>query len=67
MLVLARSVHGKTILTVPPSTTEQVIEVTVVRIQGDKVKLGFQAEKCVSIHRDDAGRKHQSPDQARQV
>jgi sRNA-binding carbon storage regulator CsrA len=36
---------------VPPSTTPQIIDVTVIEVRGEKSRLGIEADKSVQIHR----------------
>lgn len=59
MLILSRNEGQFIELTIPPSTTERTIKVTVaeIRSKGEfdaKVKLGFDADKDVRILRDNA-------------
>ena len=56
MLCLGRKEQEQVILIVPPSDVEQTIEVMVVRITSDNVRLGFQADKEVEIYREELGR-----------
>ena len=51
MLVLSRKVLETIRLFVPPSTTPQLIDVTVIEIRGQKVRLALDADKPVQIHR----------------
>jgi carbon storage regulator CsrA len=51
MLVLARHEAEEIIITVPPCKGQRRIAVNVVRINGDKVKLGFSAGDDVEINR----------------
>ncbi len=51
MLVLSRKVLETIRLFVPPSTTPQLIDVTVIEIRAQKVRLAFDADKLVQIHR----------------
>lgn len=55
MLVLSRKTTEVVVIRVPPSTVEQVIEVCVVEIRyhNSKVRLGFEADKSVTIHREE--------------
>ncbi len=48
MLVLTRMPDETVVIEVPG---EEPIYVTVVRVSGDKVRLGFDADKKVAIHR----------------
>lgn len=51
MLVLSRNEDERVFITVPASSDETVIEVCVVRILPDKVKLGFDAPGDSRIER----------------
>lgn len=51
MLVLSRKASEVIRITVPPSTTPQVIDVLVVEIRGAKVRLGTQAALSIKIDR----------------
>lgn len=51
MLVISRQLRQKTFITVPPSSIKRTIEVTVERIDGAKVRLGFDAGKDIKIDR----------------
>jgi carbon storage regulator len=51
MLVLSRKVGEKVIITVPPSTQPTVIAVTLVETRADRCRLGYEAPRTVSIHR----------------
>ncbi len=61
MLVICRTSSEKTIIKVPPSIEWQTIEVTVTEVRGNNVRLGFTADKRISIVRDDAIRKEPTP------
>ena len=56
MLVLSRRIDEGITITVPPSPHAQSISVKVIEIRGDKVRIGFEAEKSVIIHRDEIQR-----------
>ncbi len=58
MLVLAREIRERVMLTVPPSDNPQTIEVEVVQICLSQVRLGFTADKRVAIVREDAIVRH---------
>ena len=51
MLVLSRKQLERVVITVPASSVAQTIEVSVVSLRGDKVRIGFQADRRVSVHR----------------
>ncbi len=51
MLVLSRRLHQSVIITVPPSTVAQRVEVQVVEIDGRAVRLGFNAAPEVAVNR----------------
>ena len=53
MLVLSRKREEKVIIFIEG---HQPVEVTVVEIRGDKVRLGFQGEKEIVIHRAEVAR-----------
>lgn len=50
MLVLSRKKNEKIVI---PLGELGVIEVVVVEIRGDKVRLGFQAPKDIPVHREE--------------
>lgn len=54
MLILTQEAQSRTVITVPPSDKEQVIEVVTVRIGPRSARLGFAADRSVRIVRDDA-------------
>lgn len=54
MLILTRQWNEKVYIDVPASAEARRIELIVVDISGDKVKVGFKADRDVSILRDDA-------------
>lgn len=49
--MLSRKKDESIRIIVPPSDRPQVIDVLVVEIRGDKVRLGTQAERDVMVHR----------------
>jgi carbon storage regulator CsrA len=51
MLVLSRNLNERIVITVPPSTSEQMIEVTLVDLRKDRAKIGFEADRSIVIHR----------------
>ncbi len=51
MLVLSRKSGEIIDLTVPACAIDQVIKLRIVEIRGDKVRLGFDADGWVKIHR----------------
>lgn len=51
MLVLSRKCGEKVMIVVPPSDKEVVIEVTLVELRPDRARIGFEAPRSVSIHR----------------
>lgn len=51
MLVLSRKKSERIVITVPPSGVAQTVEVLVIEIRGDKVRLGAHADRSVIIHR----------------
>lgn len=55
MLVLSRKVDESVIVEAPPGgiPAGTLITVTVVDIRGDKVRLGFEAPKCIPVHREE--------------
>lgn len=56
MLVLSRKKGEGIVIKVPPSKEEQVVNIAVVEIRGDKVRLGVDAQREVSVHRDEVQR-----------
>ena len=53
MLVLSRQEDQRTTITVPPSESATVIEVLVVRVDQNKVRLGFCAAPEVVVMRNE--------------
>jgi carbon storage regulator CsrA len=51
MLVLSRNDEEEIIITIPPSKRERRIVVTTIKPYFGQVRLGFDAEKDVIIHR----------------
>ncbi len=51
MLVLSRKKNERIVITVPPSSVSQTIELNVRDIRGDKARLAFEADRSVVIHR----------------
>ena len=51
MLVLSRKEKERVFITVPPSSVEQTIEVSVVSVRGERVRIGFDADQTVIVHR----------------
>ena len=51
MLVLSRTLGEEVVIFVPPSSGPQEIRVMLVEIRGNKIRLGFTADKSVVIHR----------------
>lgn len=56
MLVLSRKLDERIQITVPPSAFPQVVQLLVIEIRGDKVRLGLNADKSVMIHREEIQR-----------
>jgi len=50
MLVLTRKAQ-ESVVVGGPDTFEPLVTVTVLEIEGGKVRLGFQADSAVAIHR----------------
>ena len=59
MLVLSRKHNEKVVL---PTVD---VEITVVEIQGDRVRLGIKAPKELPVHRDEVWLRIQAQEQAR--
>ena len=51
MLVISRTRDGRVVIIVPPSDKPTEIDMTIVDIRGDKVRLGFDAPREVNIAR----------------
>jgi len=51
MLVLSRKPDEKIVITVPPSEQPQTIEMRICSVRNDKVRIGFDADRDVTIHR----------------
>jgi len=51
MLVLSRKAYESVVVGDPAGTLEQLLKVTVLEIRGDKVKLGFEADTALPVHR----------------
>lgn len=54
MLVIQRKISGTFSITIPPGTQPREVAVTVVRIGTNVVRLGIEADRDISIARDDA-------------
>lgn len=52
MLVLSRRASEGVVVKLGP----QVVRVVIVEIRGDKVRVGFEADKAVAIHRDEVAK-----------
>ena len=50
MLILARK-RQESVVVGGSSSTEQMLKVTVIDITGSTVRLGFEADKSVAVHR----------------
>lgn len=50
-LVFERDLEEESVITVPPSNEPRTISIMVTRVRGDRVRLGFKADKDVRIHR----------------
>lgn len=53
MLVLSRKREEQVFIEVPPSSEPRLIKLMVVDIRGDKVRIGFTADNCVKINREE--------------
>lgn len=53
MLVLSRKREKQVFIEVPPSSEPRLIKLMVVDIRGDKVRIGFTADNCVKINREE--------------
>ena len=51
MLVLSRKKSEQVIITVPPSAETRTVSMMVVEIRGDKVRVGFDADRDITINR----------------
>ncbi len=58
-LVIGSTIEERTIIRVPPSTEETVIEVTTLRIRGDNIRLAYRAPTRVEINREVIDREKQ--------
>lgn len=61
MLVLSRKLDERIQITVPPSAFPQVVQLLVIEIRGDKVRLGLNADKSVMIRREEGPIEKPSP------
>ena len=53
MLVLTREFNKSIIVTVPASNVARTIEIMVVEIRGNKVRIGVEADRDIIVHRDE--------------
>lgn len=53
MLVLSRKSQEKIVIDLTSLGVEQVIEIQVVEIRGDKVRIGIIADKTIPVHREE--------------
>ena len=53
MFVLSRKREKQVFIEVPPSSEPRLIKLMVVDIRGDKVRIGFTADNCVKINREE--------------
>jgi carbon storage regulator len=51
MLVVSRKEHQEVFIDVPPSSETRRIVVSVPEIRGDKVRLGFDADRDIIVDR----------------
>jgi carbon storage regulator CsrA len=56
MLILSRKNGEKIVITLPPSTTPQRVEILVHEARMRQVRLGVEAEPSVIIHREEVQR-----------
>jgi carbon storage regulator len=56
VLVLSRKKNEAVIVTVPPSPEPQRIEMVIVEIRGDKVRIGWTADTSIAVHRGEVQR-----------
>lgn len=64
MLVLSRKLNQK--IVVRDANDQQLLELTVVLVRGDKVRLGFKAEPTVKVNRLEVDEQKQQDQQAQQ-
>lgn len=60
MLVLTLTEDNAIDITVPPSPTARTVRIVLPGTQGTRARLGFEAERDISILRDDAVNKEKS-------
>ncbi len=65
MLVLAREINQRVEIQVPPSDKVQTILVTCVGIRPEKVRMGFEADKAISIDREEIAIAKRDPAQVK--
>lgn len=53
MLILSRTKHESIVIRVPPSSEVQEIKVMVTELRGNKARLGFTANREVSVFREE--------------
>jgi carbon storage regulator CsrA len=51
MLVLSRDTGGRVVITVPPSAEPTRVEVLLLKLQGNRARIGFDAPEPVAVHR----------------
>jgi carbon storage regulator len=56
MLVLSRKLDERIQITVPPSAVPQIIQLLIIEVRGDKVRIGLNADRSVMIHREEIQR-----------
>lgn len=57
MLVLSRKTNERVVISVPPSAEPTEVVVQVVDIHGGKARLGIQAPKTATIHREEVAQR----------
>jgi carbon storage regulator len=53
MLALSRKINERIIVTIPPSSEQRVLTITLLNTRAGRARMGMDADKDVSIHREE--------------